>query len=462
MNQLIVSARWDYYTHLSDSLLNEYDDTISTQNRLAWSSRLLKVPQSLASALMAIPPGLLCLRFPYVKSRILPDRIVIYYDCNHNPVLLGKLGEDDLIEHQFIIGTLLNELANPHVVITVGLRMVDPIRDPITDNIIDLDSPSDGIHPALFTEVIPGSTWGDTARELLTQLGVDGISKLLLQVILTLEQLQHHYRFTHYDLNAYNIIITPVINQTRTYIRPTGQSITFSHSYRAVIIDFELSRIEYNNEVIGVDDPEYLRYNISSQFHGYHDIYKLLCSLGKCDKSYHSFLTPLLAFFSSDPVSTIIETQDRYLYSYLLPSTGTITDFVDYYLQCYPVVPIPIHPRDNVMVSSQRLMNHLINYPSYPHVNQVTDIKVKQWWRYYRNCCSFAMRNDLSDHEGELFQSRMTRLLVLNRQLHQWIRHYQRKVILPCNEDGSLTRLPYLLTAMNTVAFRLSESTFRQ
>lgn len=100
---------------------------------------------------------------------------------------------------------------------------------------------------------------GKTASEFVREFGYGDMCLLLLQVYLSLLVANERFGFCHFDLHSENVMIYKVAETAITYNvgkNISSKPITIVVPFIAVIIDFGLSRVVHNGEVLSVNFEE--------------------------------------------------------------------------------------------------------------------------------------------------------------------------------------------------------------
>lgn len=127
----------------------------------------------------------------------------------------------------------------------------------------------------LVVEAIDNAT---ALGDMFTTIDYETFLPLFMQILYALETAQYKYRFTHYDLHSYNVLINDrKKDDTMSYIlynRPNGKLKYVPASKIATIIDFGFTHVTLNGEDHGLTHGA--ASNVVNSFNSLFDIYKLL------------------------------------------------------------------------------------------------------------------------------------------------------------------------------------------
>jgi len=153
----------------------------------------------------------------------------------------------------------------------IGKFGVNPIRDRIPNFIYTYAIDGSNI----YLEYVQGKLLPDIISELTEE---DFVS-VLLQILFALQTAQYYNDFTHYDLQPYNIIITPLESKKKIrYYFFKKESYIVETKYLVRIIDYSFSSFLYKNKRYGMNIPDY---NVFNKVSTTTDLYRLYIELFK-------------------------------------------------------------------------------------------------------------------------------------------------------------------------------------
>ena len=194
-------------------------------------------------------------------------------------------------------------------------------------------------------------------RDYITNCTAEQFMMIFIQVMYALKIAAEDINFTHYDLHYENVILRPMGEKEKIYIKYessiTGNSFVFCEKYVATIIDYGMSNIKYPSSsppfsLGGEDLEEEENYgniseflddlNITNKCNIIFDVYKFLLFsfLGMKESKNNSYniLKPLFNYFdTTDYLDTVLDTQwpSRYAIPFLSNELNfDINDWINY------------------------------------------------------------------------------------------------------------------------------------
>jgi hypothetical protein len=148
-------------------------------------------------------------------------------------------------------------------------------------------------------DYIKGDMFDDLIKK--DKLNFDQFINIYVQILFALEIAQRQYRFCHYDLHTKNY--TLVISDTRVDIT--------AENYIPMIIDYGLSSIQFNNEIIGT--THYRHAGIEKYLTPCFDMYKLLyyCYLTTKGNLQRQIGELFLFFGDKDPYKILLADSEK-------------------------------------------------------------------------------------------------------------------------------------------------------
>lgn len=177
--------------------------------------------------------------------------------------------QDDII-HEFFVGTLMNTLRKdlPNFVFTLGFFSCD--------NSISRFCQTLGNNYKLLLEYINGKNLKTMIKE--KKMTKVQFINIILQIFFSLEYAETKYKFVHNDLHTENIIVRQLRTDQIISYNIAGAQINIVTDMIPVIIDYGMSRIEYNNKPFGIKVmPQYgIEYTL---YKPGIDVFRICCSI---------------------------------------------------------------------------------------------------------------------------------------------------------------------------------------
>jgi tRNA A-37 threonylcarbamoyl transferase component Bud32 len=168
----------------------------------------------------------------------------------------------------------------------------------------------------------------------------DDFLNVFFQVMYALDKAHKMYDFTHYDLHSSNVMVRN-LDKVYQLSYETENGVEYINTdILAMIIDFGMSHIKFEDKHYGVDMRKYHIYSNRSFI--MQDVYKLLLSCARDamvkNTAVYETIRQLYKFFSNEDIELVLRNNDKNNYFYYMPLSptsekATVYDFMQFVRQ---------------------------------------------------------------------------------------------------------------------------------